>query len=737
MKKVTLIAGAVVLALAGGGAWWWTQRAQTDAVSYRTAKIERGNLQATVSASGAVNPVTQVSVGTQVSGQIKELYADFNSEVKAGQLIALIDPETFEYRVRSAQADVDSARAAVLTAQANIAASNAAVSRAKVDQIEAQRDWERQQSLVEKQFVAQNVADKARALVASSSESVKAAEAQLGVTQAQIKSAQANVAQRESALAQARIDLSRTKITSPVNGIVIKRAIEKGQTVAASLSSPELFVIAQNLSDMQVDASIDESDVGRIRTGQKASFTVDAYPGQTFEGVVKQVRKAAQNVANVVTYVAVVGFTNVGDKLLPGMTANVRLVTDLRENVLKIPNAALRVRVAGVEPAGQGASGPARGASGSATGRADSDTKLAGFSWISQAVAQPAGGGGGFAAMRERLVNDLALTTEQQTQLDAIQAQLRPQFMALRDLAEGERGAAREKVTAQLRQKISAMLSPAQRTKYQEITASAESARSVAGSASAAPPAGPTVKAEIATNSVAAPAIKQDAAAQKLIKNAAPSVPAVAPTAPGTATAGVPAQAGAGSAAPALPAASSVMAPPPAGAAPAGGGGPLVEFRNRLVTDVQLSAEQIVRADAIIAAMRPQYATLRDLAPEDRTKARDRITADMRAKIGDILTPEQKTKYAVLQAESASRTATRGRIYLMGADGKPVAYNVRLGITDGTSTELMVAPNSPNADIFKEDALVIIGTNSTGAASATAGSAAGSAQRSTGPRMPF
>jgi HlyD family secretion protein len=159
----------------------------------------------------------------------------------------------------------------------------------------------------------------------------------------------------------------------------------------------------------------------------------------------------------------------------------------------------------------------------------------------------------------------------------------------------------------------------------------------------------------------------------------------------------------------------------------------LAEFRNRLITDVQLSAEQITKVDAIMAAMRPQYATLRDLAPEDRSKARERITADMRAKIGDLLTPEQKAKYAVLQAESASRTATRGRIYLMGADGKPVAYNVRLGITDGTSTELMVGPNSPNADQLKEGALVIIGTSSAGG---SAGAAAGG-QRPSGPRMPF
>jgi HlyD family secretion protein len=586
----------------------------------------------------------------------------------------------------------------VLTAQANVASSRAQVSRAKLELAEAQRDSERQQMLVDKQFVAQNVADKARALVSSNGESVKAAEAQLGVTQAQIKSAQANVAQRDSALAQARIDLSRTKITSPVNGIVIKRAIEKGQTVAASLQAPELFVIAQNLSDMQVDASIDESDVGRIRTGQKASFTVDAYPGQTFEGEVKQVRKAAQNVANVVTYVAVVGFTNVGDKLLPGMTANVRLVTDLRENVLKIPNAALRVKVAGVEPAGQGASSPARGASGTSTGSVDAGTKVAGFSWMAEARAQPAGGGGGFAAQRERLVTELGLSAEQQTQLDAIQAELRPQFVAMRDMADSERAAAREKVAAEMRQKISAMLTPAQRTKYQEITASADSARAAGGAAKAPVAASPVVTAP-------APAARASAAA---------------PT-------------------PAAPSTPSAATPAPAGAAPGGGqgggpgGGPLAEFRNRLITDVQLNPDQITKVDAIMAATRPQYATLRDLAPEERPKARERITADMRAKIGEVLNPEQKAKYAVLQAESASRTATRGKIYLMGTDGKPAAYNVRLGITDGTSTELMVAPNSPNADVFKEGALVIIGTGTAGAA---AGAAAGG-QRPTSPRMAF
>jgi HlyD family secretion protein len=357
MRKTYVVVGILALGLLAGGAWWWSRQAVSDAVQYRTAALARGTLQASVAASGAVNPVSQVSVGTQVSGQIRDLLVDFNSEVKAGQLLAQIDPETFEYRVRSAQADVDAARAAVLTAQANQIAAQTQVSRAQVDLDEARRDFDRKQSLVEKQFIAQSEADKARALVNTSVEALKAVQAQVGVAQAQVKAAQANVAQRDAALAQARVDLARTRITSPVDGIVIKRAIERGQTVASSLQSPELFVIAKNLSDMQVDAAIDESDVGRLKAGQKASFTVDAFPGQTFEGEIRQVRKAAQNVANVVTYVAVVGFSNVGERLLPGMTANVRVVTDQRDNVLKAPNAALRMRIASAQP---GADKPAQ-----------------------------------------------------------------------------------------------------------------------------------------------------------------------------------------------------------------------------------------------------------------------------------------------------------------------------------------------------------------------------------------
>lgn len=717
MKKIAWAAGAVGLALlAGGAAWWWNQKVAAEALQFRSAKIERGSLQATVSASGAVNPVTQVSVGTQVSGQIKDLYVDFNSEVKAGQLIAVIDPETFEYRVRSAQADVDAARAAVLTAQAGMAASRAAVSRARVDLVEAQRDLERKQSLVERQFIAQSEADKARALVNTSTESVKSAEAQVGVTEAQVKSAQAGVAQRESALAQARIDLGRTRITSPVNGIVIKRAIEKGQTVAASLQAPELFVIAQNLQDMQVDASIDESDVGRIRTGQKASFTVDAFPGQTFTGEVRQVRKAAQNVANVVTYVAVVGFVNTGGRLLPGMTANVRVVTDSRENVLKVPNAALRVRIAGIEPAAA-ASAPGLPASAAATGNAR------GWSWLSEAQAQPAGGpGGALAAQRERLVSALELNLEQQARLDAIGVELRPRFMGLRELGEDERAAAREKVMADMRGRINAMLEPGQKARYAQLLAQqggvVQPAVAPRGPDTAAPQTRPVPEPGAAQR-----AASSAAGTQAL--NSKPSTPATSASqsTPVPMAAAAPAASGAAGAAPQGGVAAALAVPP-------GPAGQLTEFRNRLVSELAMTVAQAEQVDTLTTEARPRFMQLRDLPAEERGRARERIMADMRARIGDLLTPVQKAKYATLLAESAGRSVSRGRIYILAEDGKPRAFNVRLGITDGTSTELMSGSGSPDSAEIKEGVSVVVGI-------VTPGAASGQQKPAAGPRMPF
>ena len=351
MKSKQWVAAGVVVLLIGGGAFWWAQRSADATTSYRTAPLERGSLQAAVASSGTVNPVSQVSVGSQVSGQIKEMLADFNTEVKQGQLIARIDPESFDYKVRQASADLESARASVLNAQANIAAVMAGVSKARLDADNAQRDAARKQDLLAREFISQADYDNARNTAGTLAEALKVTQAQADVARAQAVAAQAVVRQREAALAQAKVDLERTEIRSPVNGVVIKRSVDVGQTVAASLQAPELFIIARNLSDMQVEASIDEADISRVRADQKVSFSIDAFPGRSFEGTVRQIRKAAVASQNVVTYTVVIAFSNPDALLLPGMTANVRIVTDTREGVLKVPNAALRVRIAGVEPA--------------------------------------------------------------------------------------------------------------------------------------------------------------------------------------------------------------------------------------------------------------------------------------------------------------------------------------------------------------------------------------------------
>ena len=440
LLAVLLIAGAAT-ALAG---WFWSK---APAAAYRTASVEQGTLLATATASGSLNAVVSVQVGSQVSGQIKEVRVDFNSEVKRGQVIARIDPEIFEYRLKQAQADLDAAQAAVLVQEANVLSRRAEISRAEVNLSEARRDLARKTELTLKKFISPAEQEKAAALVRTLEEDLKTIHAQRAVTEAQVKNAQANAAQREAARAQARVDVDRTVIRAPIDGIVIKRSIEPGQTVAASLQAPELFVIARSLGDMQVDTAIDESEIGRIKVGQNATFTVDAFPGRSFSGTVRQVRKAATTVSNVVTYVAVVSARNDDLSLVPGMTANVRIVTDRRDNVLKVPNAALRFKPAGAnEVKGGGATA---------------------------AASSPAAGGPGGAmkAFRERLENELALTELQKNRLDATFAGQRDKYAALRELPEAERGRAAERLRAELRERIGEFLDPAQKTKFAGIVA--------------------------------------------------------------------------------------------------------------------------------------------------------------------------------------------------------------------------------------------------------------------------
>ena len=313
MKKI-LVVFVVMIAL-GAGAYFIFRSDQKDQ-KYRTEKVTRGDIVSSITASGTVNAVTTVLVGTQVSGTIKNIYVDFNSPVKNGQLIAQIDPAIFE-------AQVAQARANLLSAAANVEKAVVAVADAK-------RTLNRQKDLFAKDLVARSDLD--------------AAETAYDTANTQVSAAKAQASQAEAALKIAETNLRYTRIISPVNGIVVSRNVDIGQTVAASFQTPTLFNIAQDLMKMQVDSSVAEADIGKIQVGQPVEFTVDAYPDSPFKGSVSEIRNAPITVQNVVTYDVVVKVDNPGLKLKPGMTENVSVIVSSKKDVLRIPNAALRFR---------------------------------------------------------------------------------------------------------------------------------------------------------------------------------------------------------------------------------------------------------------------------------------------------------------------------------------------------------------------------------------------------------
>lgn len=306
----------VIIALGGGGLWyWWASGAPP--IHYKTALVNRGPITAIVTATGTINPVVSVQVGSQVSGKVAQLFADFNSKVARGQILAQIDQKPFKARLSQA-------RAAVKSARGNLA-------KAKVLAIQRKREFDRMAALRPQAFVSQADVDLAET-------NYRDASANVEVLQAQLDQAQA-------VLASAELDLGYTTIYSPVDGIVVSRNVDVGQTLAATFQTPTLFVIAQDLTQMQVNANVSESDVGGVKEGTEANFRVDAYPKQFFDGVVTQVRNAPINIQNVVTYDVVITVRNPELKLKPGMTANVTIVTARKENPLRVPNSALRFRM--------------------------------------------------------------------------------------------------------------------------------------------------------------------------------------------------------------------------------------------------------------------------------------------------------------------------------------------------------------------------------------------------------
>jgi HlyD family secretion protein len=319
--------------LAGGGAVIVAAAAllvlpRGDETQYVTAAVERGEIRDVVDATGTVNAVVTVQVGSQVSGTIATLQADFNSGVHKGEVIARIDPALFKGALLQASGDLQNAKANVTAARANL-------SKARAAEAQTQADYRRMVAMVQGGLDSQQSLDLSKANYDSARASVEAAAAE--VTQAE-----AQVQQKEAAVEVARINLDHTVIRSPIDGVVVARNVDVGQTVAASLQAPTIFTIAQDLARMQVYASIDEADVGQIKVGSPATFKVDAFPKETFRGEVTQIRMNPTVVQNVVTYNAIIDFANPEMKLFPGMTAYVTLPIATAANALKLPNAALR-----------------------------------------------------------------------------------------------------------------------------------------------------------------------------------------------------------------------------------------------------------------------------------------------------------------------------------------------------------------------------------------------------------
>lgn len=326
MRKAIWILSVLAVAVAIGGYVFFSGE-RISPVRYKSAPIQRGSIVSAVTATGSINPMTTVQVGSQVSGMIESLHADFNSSVTKGQVVARIDP--FPYRAKRDQAS------------ANLANAKAVLIKAKVDLSQRKRELDRVQSLLKQEFVSQAEVD--TALTAH-----EGAIATLAVSEAAVKQAAA-------ALEAAELDLTYTVIRSPVDGNVISRQVEVGQRLSASFSIPTLFLIAEDLTQMQVDAAVSESDIGGMSIGKEATFTVDAYPGVQFQGRVRQVRNAPVSIQNVVTYDVVIGVENKDLRLKPGMTANVAIIVAQKDDALKVPNAALRFTPAKSErPEGTG-----------------------------------------------------------------------------------------------------------------------------------------------------------------------------------------------------------------------------------------------------------------------------------------------------------------------------------------------------------------------------------------------
>ncbi|HSD16963.1 MAG TPA: efflux RND transporter periplasmic adaptor subunit [Thermomonas sp.] len=385
---------AILVAVLAGGWYSWGKRQQPADGGYRTETVQRGDIRVAISSTGTLSAISTVTVGSQVSGQITEVLVDFNDRVSKGQVLATIDASTYQAQIEQGSAQIASAQASLRQAQAGLR--------------NAQLDYNRKADLGRQQLVSKSDVDLARAA--------------LEQAQAQVNSAQAQIRQQTASTQTTRVNLQRTVIRSPVDGVVLTRTIEPGQTVAASLSAPELFTIAEDLAKMKIELAVDESDIGQVKVGQTVSFSADAFPDRQFKGVVDQVRLSATTSNNVVTYPVVVTVDNTDGTLLPGLTVNAEIEVSKRGNVLKLANAALRFKPAEGSPlAALQASGPGQGQGRQGGGR----------------------GGAGMSEDLQALAATLGLKPEQQAAFDAALEQMKQrqaERMAQAPSAQGQPG---------------------------------------------------------------------------------------------------------------------------------------------------------------------------------------------------------------------------------------------------------------------------------------------------------
>ena len=403
---------------------------------FRFAAVERGDVTKTVSASGNVQALVTVQVGSQLSGLVSQVLVDFNSPVSKGDVLAVIDAKTYASRVNQGTADLGAVTAA-------LAQQRAALEQAKAQNEVDQAAYRRTKSLADQGFASGQALDQATA-------AVKRSEAGVAFARAQIAAQSARVAQSKASLEASRYDLGRTQILSPIDGVVVDRKIDPGQTVAASFQAPVLFQIAQDLSKLQVKIMVDEADIGQVREGQTVKFTVDAYPDETFQGAVTQVRKQPETQQNVVAYAVIAQAENKGGRLLPGMTANADVVIEERPNVLKVPAAALRFKpvdmqaptVVGGPPGGGGGPGGTGGQGAGGGGRPQ------------------AAGGGGARNGGARFLEQLDLTSDQKAKAKPIFEEMRTKMQAAGQDPKARR-AARDEAFA----KLTPILKPDQRAR--------------------------------------------------------------------------------------------------------------------------------------------------------------------------------------------------------------------------------------------------------------------------------